>query len=617
MSQKINVDIITEYKGGQHIKKAEGDLGGLKSAFNKLAGAAAAAFSVQKITEFGKAAVEAFAADEKSAKILSNTLGNLGLAFSNVPVENFISKLSELNGIAKTDLRNAFDTLVRSTGDASKAQDLLNLGLDVSAGTGKDLSLVTVALAKAYGGNFAAISKLGAGITKAEIKTGDFAEIQKHLASVFKGDAATAAETFSGKIARLKTSFEEFKITIGSGIVDAFSNLTANGDVQGFQDAMGAVAKDIADIVRGLGVVGGKITGILSSLNGFSGGGLGKALSADFFPITSLLGQLGKLGAASKKATEDAANAARMKIPQGPFAEGYTSLVDHAKYVAAQKKLADDKAKALKAELDAQKKITDQKNKQMALDRAALSLKLAGNTTDMQNIEIQAALQRGQSADVTNVLLLQRAILTGNADQANILSQEVLKANGLVMDVNGNISTLAKAKDPFADWPPASKAAMDQLKAIQDALAAIKDKKITITVDTVSTSNGSSTEKSSASSTATNPYTYLPEVSKGAMGLQVPGAPIKSSILVPGGSSSATDLAYAALSANQMPGYNPAMELALNGNRGGSSTPIAVTVHLNGKEVGNAITDAQVDQSASGVANSFQRSGYGSGALPW
>jgi hypothetical protein len=615
MSQSTNilVNFVAEYKGRQQFKSAEKDMGLLGKSIEKLGKTFAAVFAVEKVLEFGKNAVEAFSADEKSAKILTNTLGNLGLAFSNVPVENFITKLSEVNGIAKTDLRNSFDTLVRSTGDAAKAQDLLNLGLDVSAGTGKDLSLVTVALAKAYGGNFAAISKLGAGITKAEIKTGDFAKIQEHLASVFKGDAATAAETFSGKIARLKTSFEEFKITIGSGLTDAFASLTANGDIKGLQDAMGTVATDVADIVRGLGVVGGEITGILSKLNGFSGGALGKILAVNF--RNSLLGQLLKLGKDSKKVTEDAANAAKMKIPQGPFAEGYTTVADHAKYVAAQKKLADDKAKALKAELDAQKKITDQKNKQMALDRAALSLKLAGSVADLQNIEIQAALQRGQSADVVNVLLLQRALLNNNADQANILAQEVLKANGLVMDVNGNIYKIGQAPNPFNSWPTATQQAKDELQKIQDQLAALHDKLITITVQTVTTDSGSSVSTANGVAGTTKlasgaiaglvdaqGFTYM-QPAAGAP--QIDPSKFGSGIVT---YDQANFSKGASAYYDKLAGVNSATT---------GTQPIAVTVNLNGQAVGNAITNAQVDQSASGIANSFQRSGYGSGALPW
>jgi len=617
MSQKINVDIITEYKGRQNLKSAEKDMGSLGKSIEHLGKRFAEVFAAEKLIEFGKKSVEAFAADQKSAAILTQTLGNLGLAFANVPVENFITKLSEVNGVAKTDLRNAFDTLVRSTGDATKAQDLLNLGLDVSAGTGKDLALVATALSKGYAGNFAALSKLGAGITAAELKSKNFDLVQKHLAATFKGDAAVAADTFQGKINRLKTSFEEFKITIGSGIADAFASLTANGDIKGLQDAMGAVATDVADIVRGTGVFAGQIAGILSSINGFSGGALGKILSFSF--KNSILGELQKLGSDSRKAATDAANAAKMKIPQGPFAEGYTSVADHAKYVATQAKLAADKAKQAAADLAAQKKITAEKNKQLAADRAALSLKLAGSVADMQNIEIQAALQRGQSAEVVNVLLLQRALLNNNADQANILAQEVLKANGLVMDMNGNIYSIGQAPNPFTSWPTATQQAKDELQKIQDQLAALHDKLITITVQTVTTDSGSSVSTANgvigtgaggtklasgaiAGLVDAQGFTYM-QPAAGAP--QIDPSKFGSGIVT---YDQANFSKGASAYYDKLAGVNSATT---------GTQPIAVTVNLNGQTVGNAITNAQVDQSASGIANSFQRSGYGSGALPW
>ena len=570
----IAVNFIAEYKNRQALKSAEKDMGSLSLATKKLGSVFLATFSVAAVTAFGKASVAAFAADEKSAKILANTLGNLGLAFSDVPVEAFITKLSELNGVAKTDLRNAFDTLVRSTGDASKAQDLLSLGLDVSAGTGKDLALVTTALAKGYAGNFAALSKLGAGITAAELKSKDFAAIQSHLASVFRGDASTAADTFSGKMARLKTTFEEFKITIGSGIVDALSGLAGSKGLTEFQASMDRSATDIADMIRGVGVLSLGFSGLKAPewLTNLSLGG-----------VAGLI--LGLVGGNKRKSAALDAGLANRPVP------GSADIVAQA---AAAKLLATQKA-----QLAAQKAITDQKAKQAALDRASLSLKLAGNTTDMQNIEIQAALQRGQSEQVTNVLLL----------QANILSQEVLKANGLVMDVNGNIGALAGAKDPFKDWPAASSAAMAQLKAIQDALATLKDKTVTVSINTVTSTNGVPT---GSIQLPANQMTTTAAGTTGAGGLLLssggvagvtdaqgnkffapaPGAPSISGIV---------DLPPTAVgTANNDLGTS-----GLGGAREGA--PINVTVNLNGQTVGNAITNAQVDQSASGIPNSFAR----------
>jgi len=592
MSQKINVDIITEYKGRQNLKSAEKDMGALGHAAKELGKIVAATFATEKIIEFGKASVEAFAADEKSAKILGNTLNNLGLSFTDIPVEKFITNLSELNGIAKTDLRNSFSTLVRSTGDATKAQDLLALGLDISSGTGKDLASVTKALAKAYGGSYTALSKLGAGLTKAEIATGNFAAIQAHLAQVFKGDAATAAESFSGKIARLKTSFEEFKITIGKGLVDAFSNLTSSGDLQGFQESMKATAQNISDMTTGLGIVLGYLNQI-GDVKVSSNSVLGKLFNAGKLLALGGVTGLGlaaiSQAAQAKKALEGAMGST--------LTEYQNTASNNARAAAEKRRLAEA--------LAAQKAITDQKAKQLKLDQAALGLKLAGNTTDMKNIEIQAALQRGQTEQVTNVLLAQRAEITGNTEQARALAEQILRSNGLVMDVRGNISSLATAKDPFSDWPKATDQALSDIAKVQAAVADIQNKTITITV---LTSMGQSLDYSSkfydpgaGVSTLTD---YLANTNTNGLYYN-PGNGVSTLGDYLNKSASGVNMAAATSTAAPTNLYsNPGNGASTIGDY---NAGVNVTVMLNGQSVSNAITSAQVDQSASGIPNSFQR----------
>jgi hypothetical protein len=370
---------------------------------------------------------------------------------------------------------------------------------------------------------------------------------------------------------------------------------------------MQTVAQNIADMVSGLGTVLGLVNKIGSSTVK-KDSIWDKILAAG--KVLALQGVIGLgLAATGKKDRTDKALAAGLATRPVPGSADTQAQLAAAKLLATQK-----------AQLAAQKAITDQKAKQLKLDQQALSLKLAGNTTDMQNIEIQAALQRGQTEQVTNVLLLQRAIITGNADQANILAEEVLKANGLVMDVNGNISTLANAKDPFKDWPPATAAAMTQLKAIQDALAAIKDKTVTVTVNTVYTNSGGAGGSSgSGGSSGGSVTTTIPP-----LGNAFEGAPIViPSSGINQGNPNALGNANEGAPISYMPvisTVNPSITQTnnpLNPNGANEGAPINVLVTLNGQTVGNAITDAQVNQSASGIANSFQRSGYGSGALPW
>lgn len=462
----INVDIIAQYKGKAEVTKAKNDLASIGGEAKKLAGYFGASLGTAAVIAFGKSAVTAFAADDKSAKILGNTLANLNQQFADPRIEQFITQLSELNGIAKTDLRTAFDTLVRASGSATKAQDLLNLSLDVSSGTGKNLSLVSGAIAKAYGGNVVALGRLGAGLSKNDLKTKSFIQLQKELNGLFAGDATTAADSYGGKIARLGTIWEQFKITIGTGVVDALSSVGSSSGLADFQGSMDAIAKDISYVITGMGVIAGEAERAAKSVNDHSfglGGALAKGVGNSLLiaPI-KILYNLGK----TKQATVAIADAG------SKISDSYHDSISAANQLAVSTaKIAKDQAIAKAKELATAKAIAAAAAAKLKSERDALALKLAGSTADMQNIEIQAALQRGQSAQVNDVLLLQRALINGNAAQAEVLAQAVLKSNGLVMDVAGNISSLKGAKNPFGDWPPASASALSDIAAIQEALA--------------------------------------------------------------------------------------------------------------------------------------------------
>jgi hypothetical protein len=111
----------------------------------------------------------------------------------------------------------------------------MNIALDVAAANSLDVGQVTAALAKAYLGNTTALSKLGIGISKADLKTGNFNDIMEKLAKTFKGAATQGANTFSGKMARLTVSIENAKETIGKGLIDSFMILTDSAGIEELQ----------------------------------------------------------------------------------------------------------------------------------------------------------------------------------------------------------------------------------------------------------------------------------------------------------------------------------------------------------------------------------------------
>ncbi len=135
---------------------------GQKAAFAIKKAALPAAAAIGALAVVGVDAVKAFAEDDAAAQKLATTLQNVTSATDAqvASVEDFITKTSIASAVADDELRPALDSLVRGTGVVAQAQDLLGLALDISAGTGKDLGLVSDALSKAYNGNFAALKKL-------------------------------------------------------------------------------------------------------------------------------------------------------------------------------------------------------------------------------------------------------------------------------------------------------------------------------------------------------------------------------------------------------------------------------------------------------------------------
>lgn len=255
----LAADISRLSKG---LRSAQGDLGnfnnstdtssrslGLLGGAMIAAGAAAAAMAIK----FGIDGVKAFAADEASADKLAKTLDNLGLAHDTSKIEEYISSLEMSAGVADDVLRPAYDRLVRALGDTGQASASLQLALDISAGTGKNLETVTNALGKAYEGNFGALGKLGTGIDKATLKTGDLQEITKQLSQTFTGQATTAADTTQGSLDKLGIAAGNLQESFGRGLVKAFGD--ASGGMSGFANQINAMQPQ----VEGLGLITGRV----------------------------------------------------------------------------------------------------------------------------------------------------------------------------------------------------------------------------------------------------------------------------------------------------------------------------------------------------------------------
>ena len=187
------------------------------------AGAAAGAYAVKLAVDGVKAAIEDEAAQIRLATALKNATGATNEMIASV--EKQILKTSLATGVTDDKLRPALQRLSLSTNDVTKAQDLLNLALDISQATGKGLDGVANALGKAYDGNTAALGKLGIGLSSAELKAMSFEETQTRLSDLFGGAAAANAETFAGRLEILKVTFDEAKESVGARLLPIIQQL--------------------------------------------------------------------------------------------------------------------------------------------------------------------------------------------------------------------------------------------------------------------------------------------------------------------------------------------------------------------------------------------------------
>jgi hypothetical protein len=228
-----------------------GEFGKKVAAAFALAAAAAVAYAGKLAIDGVKSAIEDEQAQLRLAAALKTATGATDAQIK--ATEEYITKTQLATGVADNDLRNAFQRLSVTTKDVNSSQKLLNLALDVSKGTGKDLTTVTEALAKAYEGQDTRLARLGIGLSAADLKAMDFNETQKALSDLYGGAAARNAETFQGRIDRLKQGFEEAKESVGAALLPIIERLIGYifqygvPIVNKFQDAWDVVKKSIED----------------------------------------------------------------------------------------------------------------------------------------------------------------------------------------------------------------------------------------------------------------------------------------------------------------------------------------------------------------------------------
>jgi len=244
---------------GKALKKAKKDITVFDQQVKTLGKTFAGVFGARALFNYGKNAVKAFAADEAAAKALELQLKNTGNQFSAPAVEMYIANLQKTTGVIDDQLRPAFQQLLTVTESVVLSQAALDTALNVSAATGKSLTEVAAALSKGYAGNTTALTRLGAGLDKTTLKSGDMNKILDELNKKFAGQAQARLTTYAGKLDLINVAANNAKETIGKGLLDALtiiskdksiSNLT--GDFEKLSAGIAGTIVDLANLIAKL-----------------------------------------------------------------------------------------------------------------------------------------------------------------------------------------------------------------------------------------------------------------------------------------------------------------------------------------------------------------------------
>jgi hypothetical protein len=170
----------------------------------------------QELQEATKAAIE----DRKSQELLALAMINTGKATdaSVLAAEQSIAKMQIQAGIADDRLRPAFQKLFIATGDVTKSTDLLQIALDASAATGKDLDTVTQAMAKSLAGQDTALTKLIPSLRGSKDPINE-------MAAAFKGASTEAANL--DPYQRMQIIFGEIQEKLGTALLPILDKFAA------------------------------------------------------------------------------------------------------------------------------------------------------------------------------------------------------------------------------------------------------------------------------------------------------------------------------------------------------------------------------------------------------
>jgi hypothetical protein len=241
--------------------------------------------------------------------------------------------------------------------------------------------------------------------------------------ATFQGANKAYLNTAAGKVEALSIATGNFSETVGGALINALIAASGSSGIEGLVGKIDHLAESTVNAINEFQKFAFITAYAFNPKNIFKGGDkFTKALN-EFISKQQMAGAGGF----------------------NPLNNAVTGYTLDKKAAADAKELADQQAKLLKLSLDNLKKITAEQKKQDLL-------KKAGSIFDLDQIQLIAALKGKLSEEDRKRVELQFALIVGNTAEAQKLTYELAKAQGLGEQLARYLATLPDAKNPFASW---------------------------------------------------------------------------------------------------------------------------------------------------------------------
>lgn len=225
MAGNISLKLIVDDKGSAVVekmtRKSEGAFGRLiqktlswKNALVGLAGAAGLGLVIKKVIDLASAQELV----EKKLEAAMRSTGRYNVNLMN-SFKSYASALQDTTAIGDESILGVMAMLQTFKLEEDVLKDATKATLDLAKATGQDLMSAAILVGKAAVGETGMLSRYGIIIDEAALKARGFQAVLEEINLEFGGQAQAQAETFSGKIEKIKGSFGDMLEKVGDIII--------------------------------------------------------------------------------------------------------------------------------------------------------------------------------------------------------------------------------------------------------------------------------------------------------------------------------------------------------------------------------------------------------------